>query len=158
MRIVADTSTLIRGLLKRHSEPAQLVQDIKSGHYEMIMTNEMAKELSVAIYMAVESYNKSLRNQQDRLNHKKYLRAIGIFLLQAEKIAKHTTITSCSDPEDAMFIECAIDGQAEHCISSDPSIFNFPAYCQNSAELALVQGIRFNNPQGFFQEIKEVNK
>jgi putative PIN family toxin of toxin-antitoxin system len=147
MRTVVDTSTIIRGLLRRFSEPAYIVDQIKNGNYKLLMTEEMAKELSIAIYLMC------LKNN---LEPKKFLRATSVFTLHATPVDTITRFTSCSDPEDAMFIECAVDGQAECCISSDHSVYEIKDYCKDEVELTLIKDIEFYNPQDFYNFV--VNK
>jgi uncharacterized protein len=144
MKCVVDTSTILRDLTRRYSEPAYIVDQIKDRNSELLMTDEMAKELSIAIYLMCEG--------DTALNTKKYLRAISIFTLHATEVEKITKFTSCSDPEDAMLIECAIDGQAEYCIASAPSIFDIKNYCEDSTELALIKDLNFCHPQDFYND------
>jgi uncharacterized protein len=141
MKLVVDSSTIIRGLLRKYTEPAYIVDQIKNGSYNLLMTEEMAKELSIAIYLMCE---------KNGISPKKYLRATSSFILHATGVETVTKFTSCSDPEDAMFIECAIDGNAKYCISSDHSVFNIKEYCKNAEELSLIENIDFYNPQDYY--------
>lgn len=141
MRVVVDTSTIIKGLLRRFTEPSYIVDRILDGTYRLIMTEEMAKELMVATYAIAVKHN---------ADYKKHLRSLGIITLNAYRIKTTTVFTSCSDPEDSMFIECAIDGEASYCISSDRSLFNLQNYCKDKDELELISGIEFYNPEDFY--------
>jgi putative PIN family toxin of toxin-antitoxin system len=144
MKLVVDTSTIIRGLTRKHSEPAYIIDQIVNETFSLVMCDEMAKELVIAIYIMCEREN---------INPKKYLRAISIFILHSQRINITTNFTSCSDPEDKMFIECAIDGGVESCISSDPSIYDIKRYCTNQTDLALIKDIQFYHPQSFYNFI-----
>jgi uncharacterized protein len=152
MNLVVDSSTIIRGLFKKYTEPAYIVNRISDNSYRLLMTEEMAKELQIAIYIACRKIN------LDEEKTKKYLRAIATFTLAAKKVITRTRFTSCSDPEDNMFIECAIDGKAKYCISSDPSIYTIKSYCKNQRELSLIKDIDFFNPQKFYEHVTKVKK
>ncbi|QSB48779.1 putative toxin-antitoxin system toxin component, PIN family [Parageobacillus toebii] len=152
MKLVVDSSTIIRGLFRKFTEPAYIVDRIADNSYQLLMTEEMAKELLIAIYIACRAA------KLDESSTKKYLRAIATFTLAAQKVKIRTKFTSCSDPDDNMFIECAINGKAKYCISSDPSIYTIKSYCKNQHELNLIKDIDFFNPEKFYEHITKVKK
>lgn len=147
MRVVIDTSTIIRGLTRRYSEPAYIVDQVKIGNLILVMSNEMALELIIAIY------NMCRQNNISDSRTKNYLRAVTSFVYASERVEPKTNFSSCSDPDDAMFIECAIDAKVPVCISSDPSIFRIKDYCKNPGDLKLIQNIKFFRPQDFYNYI-----
>ncbi|WGD80137.2 PIN domain-containing protein [Bacillus subtilis] len=108
----------------------------------------MAKELFIVVYALLEKAKNSPK-QKVSFNPKKYLRAVSVFSLNATKIKTSTQITSCVDPNDNMFLECAIDGKAEYCISSDYSIYNFKNYSDNEIELEWVKDIKIFHPSDY---------
>lgn len=143
MKIIVDTSTIIRGFFTtKYPEPKFIVDHIANGTFQLAMTEEMAKELTVAVLTIAEKYGE---------NPKRFLRNITSFIYYAKKVPKLTTFKSCADPEDSMFIECAIDGGVKHVISSDRHIFNIKSYIKNQHEAAMIQDIHFYNPQQFYE-------
>lgn len=100
-------------------------------------------------YYALLEKAKNSPKQKVSFNPKKYLRAVSVFSLNATKIKTSTQITSCVDPNDNMFLECAIDGKAEYCISSDYSIHNFKNYSDNEIELEWVKDIKIFHPSDY---------
>ncbi|MFP7327898.1 putative toxin-antitoxin system toxin component, PIN family [Bacillus subtilis] len=152
MKAVVDTSTLLRALLTKFSEPKYIFSKIENGDFELLMTAEMAGELNDAFTSAVMRAAKKSPKVRQRYNQ--FANAIAIFILGATQINTKTKITSISDPEDAMFLECAVDGDAEYCISSDHSIFKFKEYSQDKVELALVADIKIFNPQQYVNHEK----
>lgn len=145
MKAVIDTCTIIDGLIRGYKEPKYIIQKLKKGDFNLLMTDEMAKELNIAVYMIIEKAKNSPK-QKVQFNPKKYLRAVSVFSLNATKVKTHTKITSCNDPEDNMILECAIDGKADYCISSDSSIYDFKNYSDNEIELEWVKDIKIFHP------------
>lgn len=139
--IIVDTSTIIKGFFARYPEPRFIVDRIADGTFQLAMTEEMAKELSIAVFTVA-------RNK--RRDPKPFLRNVASFIYNAETIPSITSFTSCSDPDDSMFIECAIDGRVKNVISSDPAIFNIKSYIQNQTESQLITNIDFYNPETFY--------
>ncbi|PLS10612.1 putative toxin-antitoxin system toxin component, PIN family [Bacillus licheniformis] len=155
MKAVVDTSTIMRAWLKKFNEPKHILKKIENGDFELLMTEEMAVELQVAFTHAVLRALNSPK-QKTKFDPVPYFNDIATFIYGSTRIETHTEITSCSDPEDAMFFECAIDGNAEYCISSDRSIYEFKNYSKNVMELALVKDIKIFNPQQYVEHEKEL--
>lgn len=148
MKIIVDTSTIIKGFFTtKYQEPKFIVNNIVNGNFQLAMTDEMAKELTITVYTIAEKYKK---------NPKPFLRNITSFIYHAEKVPKHTNFQSCADPKDNMFIECAIDGGNKHVISSDQHILNIKKYIQNEYEAKLIKDINFYNPQQFYKQFNKV--
>ncbi|WP_026677212.1 putative toxin-antitoxin system toxin component, PIN family [Fictibacillus gelatini] len=146
MIIVVDTSTIIKGLFKRHTEPTYIVDKIIDGTLQLAMSEEMARELTVTGIIVAEQANK---------NPKPILRKISSFIFHSNKVNPQVSFPSCSDPDDKMFIECAIEAKVKYVISSDPSIFNVKTYVTNESHLALIEDIEFYHPQAFYQAIQQ---
>lgn len=141
--VIVDTSTLIKGLLRQYSEPVYIVNKILDETFRLAMSDEMAKELLVTVELASEKYNK---------NVKPMLRNVARFLLAAQKFTPPAKFSSCSDPEDTMFIDCAIESQCQYVVSSDPSIFDVKNYVTDANDIALIHNIEFFTPQLFYNE------
>jgi len=84
MRVVIDTSTIIRGLTRRYSEPAYIVDQVKIGNLILVMSNEMALELIIAIY------NMCRQNNISDSRTKNYLRAVTSFVYASERVEPKT--------------------------------------------------------------------
>ncbi|MFD6439367.1 putative toxin-antitoxin system toxin component, PIN family [Peribacillus sp. NPDC060186] len=139
--IIVDSSTIIKGFFARYPEPRFIVDKIADGTFQLAMTEEMAKELQVAVLATSDKYGK---------NPKPFLRSVASFIFHAKTIPSLTKFPSCSDPDDSMFIECAIDGGIKHVISSDPSIFTIKEYLKESVEFEMLKDIEFYNPESFY--------
>lgn len=141
MRIIVDTSSILRGLLmERNSDASFLVDRIRDKTHTLVMTEEMSKELTVAVYLVAEKANK---------NPKSALRAVARFLHNCERADTITTFKSCKDKDDAMFIECAIDNDVSVVVSDDKSLLQLKSYCTDKAELELIKDITFVEPEAF---------
>jgi putative PIN family toxin of toxin-antitoxin system len=140
--IIVDTSTIVKGFFTRYPEPTFILDKIIDGTFQLAMTEEMAKELQVVVLATAIKYGKP---------PKPFLRNVASFIFHAKRIQKISNFRSCSDPDDSMFIECAIDGEIKHVVSSDPAIFNIKSYIKDPVEFELIKEIEFYNPESFFK-------
>lgn len=73
MKIIVDTSTIIKGFFTtKYPEPKFIVDHIANGTFQLAMTEEMAKELTVDVFTIAERYGE---------NPKRFLRNINIFYI-----------------------------------------------------------------------------
>lgn len=141
MRVVLDTSTFIKATLERDKTTWQCIRKVMSS-YQIIATEEMAKELLVSLYIVAGRKAK---------NPLPSYRIAALLLLQAKLVENRTVYPWCYDPEDAMFIECAIDGEANFVISNDKSLTTLKDYVTNKKALEMVSGIQFLTPEDFLK-------
>ncbi|CCQ94330.1 hypothetical protein CULT_1800003 [[Clostridium] ultunense Esp] len=141
-RIVIDTSSFIRAFLESDTVARDMFKMFPSLDYQLVMTEEIAKEWLIA------TNNVILRR---KMNPNPYLRAVAVFLLKSIEIEKKTDFSWCSDPDDAMFIECAIDAQAKYVISNDRSLTGLKEYVTDERALEMIRDIEFVTPGDFLK-------
>lgn len=141
-RIVIDTSSFIRAFLESDLVARDMFKKFPSLGYQLVMTEEIAKEWLIA------TNNVILRR---KMNPNPYLRSVAKFLLRAIEVEKQTDFPWCSDPDDAMFVECAIDGQADFVISNDHSLTTIKEYVTDEHALELIRDIDFVTPEEFLK-------
>jgi len=141
MRVIVDTSTFIRGMLEGDIQAERVIKRAIV-YCQPVATEEMAKELNVAIYQVAVRKGK---------NPVPALRLAGVYLLRSEMILKSTRFPWCYDPEDAMFVECAIDGKADVVVSNDRSLTTLKEYVTDEYAQSLVRPIQFLTPEQFIQ-------
>lgn len=141
MKIIIDTSSFIRATLERDFGAKEVIKKALSD-FEIVMTDEMAQELLRAIYIVA--------GRKGRNPLPAYLLA-SIFLLQAKRIETKTKFPWCYDPDDAMFIECAIDSGAKFVVSNDRSLTTLKEYVADKKALELIKDIEFLTPEEFLK-------
>lgn len=107
-RLVLDTNVLISALFWKGA-PRRLYEHIRAGKYIMLFTEDMGKEL-----IRVLSHKKFGLTAQEifpvLFDIKRH--AHWIFVKTKVKVIKE-------DPTDNIFLECAIEGNADYIISGD---------------------------------------
>jgi len=141
VNIVVDTSTFIKGTLEGDAYSEQVIREAILSH-QTLLTDEMAKELNVAIYQVAVRKGK---------NPFPALRIASVYLLRSKPVRTITRFFWCFDPDDAMFIECAIDGKADVVISNDRSLTKLKAYVTDEYARSLIRPINFMTPEQFIQ-------
>lgn len=139
MNVVIDTSTIIRATLEQN-RMAQKALSLSIRKHQILMTDEMAKELAATIVIVAE---------RKRQNPKPPLKVVATYLLRAKRVRWETMYFWCIDPNDSMFIECAIDGGAQVVISNDHSLTTLHEYVTHEEGKRLIQGIEFLTPEEF---------
>src|SRR5690606_22248691 len=102
----------------------------------------MAKELNIATYQVAIRKGK---------NPVPALRMAATYLLRSQVIASSIRYIWCSDPDDAMFVECAIDGKADVVVSNDRSLTTIKEYVTDEYAQSLIRPIQFLTPEQFIQ-------
>lgn len=141
MKIIVDTSTFIKGMLEGDRYSEQVIRKAISRD-QIFLTDEMARELNVAIYQVAARKGK---------NPAPALRVASVYLLRASAVHTKTRFPWCFDPDDAMFIECAIDGNVDVVISNDRSLTTVKEYVTDEYALTLIRPIQFLTPEQLIQ-------
>ncbi|MDT3417424.1 putative nucleic acid-binding protein [Brevibacillus aydinogluensis] len=139
MNVVIDTSTIIRATMEQN-RMAQRALSLSIREHRILMTDEMAKELAATIIIVAEKKGQ---------NPKPPLRVAATYLLRAKRVCSTTVYSWCCDPDDSMFIECAIDGGAQVVVSNDGSLTKLQEYVTDEEGKRLIQTIEFLTPEEF---------
>lgn len=105
MRIVLDTNVLIDGFQDDFSAQARLIDAVREGSIEAVMTKMIEK-----------GYRKILRRL---IRDKKYAMNIKDFLLKTKVVEPCEVNTVIDDEEDRKFLEAAVGGGASVLITND---------------------------------------
>ncbi|HEY9747043.1 MAG TPA: putative toxin-antitoxin system toxin component, PIN family [Oculatellaceae cyanobacterium] len=141
MRVVIDTSTFIKAILERDRIAWNCIRNLMVSSF-ILMNREMAKELFVAIYQVAGRKGK---------NPLPAFRIASSILLYVIPVETETKFPWCSDPDDAMFVECAIDGKADLVISNDHSLTGIKEYVVDEHAMKLICGIKFVTPAEYLK-------
>jgi predicted nucleic acid-binding protein len=139
MNVVIDSSTIIRATMEQN-RMAQRALSLSIREHRILMTDEMAKELVATIIIVAEKKGQ---------NPKPPLRVAATYLLRAKRVNSTTVYSWCCDPDDSMFIECAIDGGAQVVVSNDGSLTKLQEYVTDEEGKRLIQTIEFLTPEEF---------
>lgn len=119
-KIVVDTNVFIRGIILQDSyEDDSNAIDILSNllennKIELVFSQDTIGEL---IYMVKNIVKHKFTNPQKR---EIYMNQMVILFLEGYSInTSHTVAPRCSDPNDNMFLKCAVQSQAKYIISDD---------------------------------------
>lgn len=139
MRVIIDTSSFIRAIIENDLIAWECLEMVMV-HHQHLVTEEMAKELLVAIYQVSGRKGK---------NPLPAFRMAALYLLRAKEIEPDLSYSWCFDPNDAMFIECAICGGAKVVISNDRSLTTLHEYVTDEEGKRLIREIEFLTPEEF---------
>ncbi len=117
-RVVLDTNVIIAALFWQG--PPRLVYDlVREGQLIMLLTEKMEKEFS-----RVLGFSKFGLTSLEIFPFVRELR------MKRARVAIRSTIKEIiTDPADNIFLECAVDGNADCIISADKHLLDLSSYC-----------------------------
>jgi uncharacterized protein len=114
MRVVVDCNVLISAALSKNGTSAKAIKEAEEFH-QMILSESTLREFSDTL----------LKTKFD-----KYFRPIDIrfaiisrYSNKCEVIAPFHRVTICRDPNDDMYLELALSGNADCIITGDPDLW-----------------------------------
>lgn len=105
MRLVFDTNVLIDGFQDDFSSQARLIDAVRDGELEAMLTAALEKEYRFILRKLIEN-----RRYRDRINE---------FLDSAQKVEPKPVAVVIDDHEDIKFLEAAVGGQADLLVTAD---------------------------------------
>ena len=111
-RTVVDTNIIISASLNNHSSPAKALDYVLENH-TILLSTATYKEMSTKLLN--KKFDKYVRKE----TRQQFLKSL---LDIAEMINIEKTIKACRDEKDDMFLELAINGEAEFIITGDKDL------------------------------------
>lgn len=149
MRVVLDTNIFIDAFFKNNEDCKLILREEHKGEFQLLMSNKMQEELLRILEKSISEYE--LESNETTPIFKILSRA----MLRTEKVEPRKRFTKCEDPDDNMFFECAIEGNADYIISRDKHLHKL-----KDSEITLKNSsnkeIKILYPDEFVFEIKKI--
>ena len=111
-RLVIDTNVFISGLISGTSSPAQILRAIRDKKAAHLVSDPVVEE-----YLRVLDYP---RIRKFKRITDEFIAHIAAYLIyQTERVELISTIKLSQDPDDDVFLETAVDGNADFLITND---------------------------------------
>jgi putative PIN family toxin of toxin-antitoxin system len=138
LKIVLDTNVFLSGILSPNRGPAKILDLIISGKCKLVSSPQIIQEIQrVTQYPGIIRLTKKRKIRPEELADAilKVLRVSGITpgALKVQGV--------CPDPQDDMFLACALEGQVDFIFSGDKHLLNLKIY----------QGIQIVTPATFLK-------
>ena len=115
MRVVVDTSILVRALIMPHGSVGPLLLHLRQGDYTLLYAQSLLEEL-------VDVLNRPRIRHKYQLSDEDIEAVVGLILLRGEPVVPKERITACRDPKDDKFLEVAVAGKADVIVSGDEDL------------------------------------
>lgn len=136
MKAVLDTNVLISAVITKGHSHQVLVKGFEE-EYEMLISPGILKEFRETLMDNPETFHMTLDEIQEETETITYF---GNYVLPDEELDEIE-----ADPADNLFLEVAVEGNADFIVSGDPHLH----------ELEKFRGIQIVNPRGFLDILKE---
>lgn len=137
MRVVVDTNVLISGLISRKGPPAAIVDLISDAKLSVIIDDRIEAE-----------YREVLSRPGWPFPWEEGMALLDEVLNNGEKVVADPLKADVPDPDDLMFIEVAVEAQADCIVTGNKR--HFPK--------AAAKNISVLSPSEFMQMIREINR
>jgi len=138
MRVVLDTNTFISRYLSPAGTPARIFHYWEQGAFTLVISEPIRTEIE-----RVFSYPRI--NKRLRLSDKEIAGIVTGFATFGELVTPEQRLHVVeADPDDDMFIECAVEGKADYLVSGDPHLTDIKEY----------EGIHILTPAQFVQVLE----
>ena len=134
IRLVLDTSTLISALGWKKGNPRKIFEDCLSGKYQLIESIDLINEF-------LKVFNRDKFSFISKEDKQEFIVRLFEICNLVEPKTKLNIIED--DPEDNIVLECALEGNANYIISSDPHVLKLKEF----------KGIKIVNPKEFLDLI-----
>jgi putative PIN family toxin of toxin-antitoxin system len=134
VRAVVDTNVLVSALILPCSRVGPVLFRLRNGEYTLLYAQPLLEEL-------VDVLNRPRIRRKYRLTNADIEAVVGLILLRGEAVTPQRRIIACRDPEDNMFLEVAVAGQADVIVSGDDDLLVLHPF----------EGIPILTPVGFLQ-------
>jgi len=134
MRAVIDTNVIIRAVIKPTGTVGPVLERLRSGEFTAIYTESILEEMLAKL--ALPRIREKYQIGDDDVE-----RLLGLLALRGELVNPSRSVRSCRDPDDDMFIEAALEGNAEWVVTGDQDLLSLEKF----------EGIRFVTPRIFLQ-------
>ena len=123
LRVVVDTNLFVSSLLNRQGAPARVIDAWRNRNYLLVVSEAIITEIGRVISSPGIQSKYSILDQD--------IEALLVLLNQeALVVAGHADVTGAvpDDPQDEIFLACALDGKADLIISGDKHLLNLQEY------------------------------
>ena len=140
LRVVVDTNVVVSAQLSRHGAPAQVLEAWRGRAFVLVSSPAIIAEVAETMsgFVGLQPYNVSQADVDELLT-----------LLKTESLLVSGSAApveaQLDDPDDLMFLACALDGEAGILVSGD----------RHLRSLGQHQGIEILNPREFLDRLAD---
>ena len=132
MRAVVDTNILIRALIKPYGTVGPVIARLRDGDYVIVYSSPLLNELIAKLALPRIRVKYCVRTE-----HVEAL--VPTIVLRGERVIPTRQIKLCRDPDDDMFIEAAVAGQAPYVVTGDDDLLTLKKF----------ESVQFVTPRAF---------
>ena len=136
-RVVIDTNVIVSGLMKAESAPGKILKAWRKDKFILLLSPLIFEEISQVI-----------RRKQVIKYHKMKEEEIDDFLLTlysaTQEVPGELELDIVQDPDDNIFLACAIEGEAHYIVTGDKLFLKLKEY----------KGIEIITPTQFLKKIE----
>jgi putative PIN family toxin of toxin-antitoxin system len=136
IRAVIDTNILIRALIKPQGAVGPVLTALRDGRYTLLYAPDLLDELIEKLSLPRIRLKYHVETEQIEA-------LLGIVALRGEMVTPRRRVKVCRDPDDDMFIEVALEGNAGFVVTGDNDLLILKAY----------ETVRFVTPRDFLNSL-----
>lgn len=120
MKVVLDTNIIISAVILPHGTPAKIIKAWQERKFQLLISKEIFKEIACVLARPrLKKYNITL------LRRKEILKVLYKYSVMTDGKLK---VKVSEDPNDDMFIVCAMEGNADYIVSGDADLLKIKSH------------------------------
>ena len=141
IRAVADTNVLVSAAIKPRGEAGRVLAHWQNGEFTLLYGTALLEEL-------IDVLNRPHLRDKYRLTPHYLHLFLGVIRIRGEKVEPTHRVTVCRDPHDDMFMDVALNGEADYVISNDNDLL----------VLSPFEDIQIITPSAFLRQLEHQNR
>lgn len=121
MRVVIDTGVFVSALIRPQGRTGAVLRALKENRFTLIYSTDILVE--IIDVLGREKFRNKYQITPDDI-----ATLIDLIRLRGELVIPSQKVSACRDPKDDIFLEAALEGNAEYIVSGDFDLLDMKSY------------------------------
>ena len=121
MRVVIDTGIFVSALIRPQGRTGAVLLALKENRFTLIYSTDILVEI-------IDVLGRDKFRNKYHITPDKIATLIDLIRLRGELVIPSQKVTACRDPKDDIFLEAALEGDAEFLVSGDFDLLDMQSF------------------------------
>ena len=121
MRVVIDTGVFVSALIRPQGRTGAVLEALRTKRFTLIYTTDILVEI-------IDVLGRDKFRVKYHIHPEMVAALIDLIRLNGELVVPTQKVTACRDPKDDIFLEAALEGEAEYLVSGDFDLLDMKSF------------------------------
>ncbi len=121
MRVVIDTGVFVSALIRPQGRTGAVLEALRTKRFTLIYTTDILVEI-------IDVLGRDKFRVKYHIHPEMIAALIDLIRLNRELVVPTQKVTACRDPKDDIFLEAALEGEAEYLVSGDFDLLDMKSF------------------------------